>query len=280
MNLMSQLAIRQLLIDLTPPFALRWNGGDAFTSAFMNALSMSFPAGEQFFLDSVRAGLAKLPTEQQALYKDAVKGFIGQEATHRRLHSLYNRHLIDQGMVNHWEQRALKRIAIISHMDIRHSVAATAATEHYTAVFAHWLLSNEWFFNHADPRLKTLWLWHASEESEHRCTAFDIYRALDGNEEWRLRWMRRVTWFFMTDLLRQTVNNLWHDGSLFQLSTWKSAWKHLFAKGGLFRESFPLWRDYFKPDFHPSQHPDVLSQQWLQANDEAYSLVGQASTVH
>ena len=110
---MNPLIVRQLLIDLDTPFALRWNGGDAFASAFMNALSLSFPAGEQFFLDSVREGLKQLPADQQALFKDEVKGFIGQEATHRRLHTLYNRHLLDQGMVNHWEQRALKRIAIL-----------------------------------------------------------------------------------------------------------------------------------------------------------------------
>ena len=119
---MSQLVIRQLLIDLKTPFALRWNGGDAFTSAFMNALSMSFPVGEQFFLDAVREGLKQLPIEQQNHHKDEVKGFVGQEATHRKLHSLYNQHLMAQGMVNHWEKRALKRIAIMQTFDIRHSV--------------------------------------------------------------------------------------------------------------------------------------------------------------
>lgn len=274
---MSQLVIRQLLIDLKTPFALRWNGGDAFTSAFMNALSMSFPVGEQFFLDAVRESLRQLPIELQNHHKDEVKGFVGQEATHRKLHSLYNQHLMAQGMVNHWEKRALKRIAIMQTFDIRHSVAATAATEHYTAVFAHWLLANPHFLAHADERLKTLWLWHASEESEHRCTAFDIYKAMEGNEVWRLRWMRRVTWFFLTDLLRQTVNNLWHDRALFKLSTWRSAWRHLFANGGLFRESYAMWRDYFKPDFHPSQHPDTLSRAWLNTHENAYSLVGQAN---
>ena len=276
MNTMSQLTVRQLQIDLNTAFPLRWNG-DAFTSALMNALSLSFPVGEQFFLDSVRHGLAQLAADQQAVFKNEVKGFVGQEATHRRLHSLYNRHLMDQGMVNHWEQRAIKRIAKFSTMDIRHAVAATAANEHYTSVFAHWLLSNEWFFDKADPRLKTLWLWHASEESEHRCTAFDMYQALGGNEEWRLRWMRRVTWFFLTDLLRQTVNNLWHDGSLFKFSTWSSAWRHLFAKGGLFREGYSLWRDYFKPGFHPSHHPELLSQQWLQQHADSFTPVTQTA---
>ena len=70
---------------------------------------------------------------------------------------------------------------------------------------------------------------------------------------------------------------LWHDGSLFKLSTWSSAWRHLFAKGGLFRESFGLWRDYFKPGFHPSQHPDQLSKQWLQQHADAYTPVAQAA---
>ena len=274
---MSQLVIRQLLIDLKTPFELRWNGGDAFSSAFMNALSLSFPIGEQFFLDSVRQAHKQLPPEQQALLQAEVKGFVGQEATHRRLHALYNQHLTQQGMINHWEQRAARRIAKLNQMDIRHALAVTAATEHYTAVFAHWLLSHDTFFDQAEPRLKLLWLWHASEECEHRSTAFDMYLALGGNEEWRLRWMRRVSWFFLTDLLRQTLNNLWHDGSLFKISTWSSAWKHLFAKGGLFREGFSMWRDYFKPGFHPSDHPDRLSQQWLQQHANTYAPVTQTA---
>jgi predicted metal-dependent hydrolase len=51
---MTDLVVRKLLVDLTTPFAARWNGGDAFRSAFFNALSMSFPLGEQYFIDSVR----------------------------------------------------------------------------------------------------------------------------------------------------------------------------------------------------------------------------------
>ena len=49
---MTDLVIRKLLVDLNTPFPARWNGGDAFRSAFFNALSMSFPVGEQFFMDS------------------------------------------------------------------------------------------------------------------------------------------------------------------------------------------------------------------------------------
>jgi predicted metal-dependent hydrolase len=36
----SQLVVRRLLIDLDAPIDARWNGGDAFRSAFFNALSL------------------------------------------------------------------------------------------------------------------------------------------------------------------------------------------------------------------------------------------------
>jgi predicted metal-dependent hydrolase len=78
---MSQLLVRKLLIDLSAPFPANWCGGDAFKSAFFNALSMSFPVGEQFFIDSVRTGFKSLPESEQAKFKTEVQGFVGQEAT-------------------------------------------------------------------------------------------------------------------------------------------------------------------------------------------------------
>ncbi len=81
---MTQLVVRRLLIDLQPPLAARWNGGDAFRTAFFNALSMSFPVGEQYFIDSVRAGVKALPEAERERFAGEVQAFIGQEATHRR----------------------------------------------------------------------------------------------------------------------------------------------------------------------------------------------------
>ena len=51
---MTDVVVLRLLIYLETPVARHWNGGDAFRTAFFNALSFSFPAGEQFFIDSVR----------------------------------------------------------------------------------------------------------------------------------------------------------------------------------------------------------------------------------
>ena len=274
---MTELVVRRLLIDLETPFEARWCGGDAFASALFNALSMSFPAGEQYFIDSVREGLQALPDDQRAALADEVRGFIGQEATHRRIHALFNAQLERLGFDNWIERKTAERRAAHAGDGLRNRVAATAATEHFTAILAEWLLRNTQLMANAEPRLRTLWQWHSAEESEHRNTAFDMYKALGGNHLWRIRVFRYITATFLLDISRQTLRNLQHDGSLWRWSTWRGAWRLLFGADGLIRGNYRPWRAYFAPDFHPSQQPAELSARWLLDNGSQYKVVGQAT---
>lgn len=271
---MTDLTVRKLLIDLNAPFAQRWNGGDAFRTAFFNALSMSFPQGEQYFMDSVRAGFKTLSPDAQAALASEVQGFVGQEATHRRIHALFNGHLQKMGFRNQIEARSALRTQKNAHRDVRIHVAATAATEHLTALFAEWMLQHPHALEGAEDRLKTLWLWHSAEESEHRSTAFDIYLATGGNYEWRIRIFKYITTVFLYELMRQTVLNLWHDGSLFQWRTWRSGAQLLLSKNGLFRGNYQQWKAYKAPDFHPRQQDDQLSRNWLRDNSDRFVPVG------
>ena len=75
------------------------------------------------------------------------------------------------------------------------------------------------------------------------------------------------------DVMRLTVRNLWLDGSLFQWSTWRSAWRLLLAKDGLYRSKVSMWRDYLRPDFHPEQHDASNSQAWLRENTRFFTPV-------
>lgn len=274
---MTDLTVRKLLIDLNTPFAARWNGQDAFRSAFFNALSMSFPVGEQYFMDSVRAGLKALPEEARQPLAAEVQGFVGQEATHRRIHALFNGHLQRQGFDNELERRAARRIQANAHRDVRLHVAATAATEHLTAIFAEWMPRHPQVLDGAEPRLQTLWLWHSAEESEHRSTAFDIYTALQGGHSWRIRLFHYITITFLADVTRQTIRNLWHDKALFKWSTWRSGWDVLLSQDGMFRGNYAQWRAYKAPDFHPRQQDGSLSEQWLLNNRDQFTPVGQAA---
>lgn len=271
---MTDLVVRRLLVDMEAPIERHWCAGDAFRTALFNALSMSFPVGEQFFIDSVRGGFKALPAEQQEKFKADVQGFIGQEATHRRLHSLYNAHLDKLGLVNAWEPRARERLKQMEGANIRHWLAITAANEHFTAILADFMLQNPDLLGDRDPRLATLWLWHSAEESEHKSIAFDLYQALGGSHEWRITWFRRITTIFLIDTLRQTVNNLRHDGTLWKWSTWKSAASYLFGRRGLVRLTYKPWRAYLRRDFHPAQQDSSASERWLVENANQYTPVG------
>ncbi|MFO1268825.1 MAG: metal-dependent hydrolase [Rubrivivax sp.] len=260
--------VRRLQIDLETPIERHWCGGDAFRTALFNALSMSFPAGEQIFIDSVRKGVAALPEAARAAFATEVQGFIGQEATHRRIHERFNAQLATQGLVNRWDGRILARRKRLLEpvAEPRAWVGVTAATEHWTAIFAQHLLANPWLLEGAEPRLAALWQWHSAEELEHRSTAFDLYRALGGNELWRKRLFRIVSFNFVVDTTRQTVNNLWRDGTLFKPSTWASAWRTLFGREGLVRRGFAPWRAYLRAGFHPLQGDGSAGARWLGEN--------------
>src|SRR3954469_20886413 len=148
-----RLPIRRLRVDLARGFPKLWNGGDAFRTHYLNALSMSFPVGEQFFIDSVRKGGAMLPPEQQAAWADEVRGFVGQEATHRFLHAQFNAELERQGLKNHWQHWAEWRIVHGQHLHPVNHVAVTAAYEHFTAVLATGVLTHPEWLAGASPDL-------------------------------------------------------------------------------------------------------------------------------
>lgn len=270
---MSNLTVRQLLVDLSQAPQRHWCAGDAFQTAWFNALSMSFPIGEQFFIDSLRAGVAMLPPDEREELKSEIQGFVAQEATHRQIHKRFNDHLLASGMRNGWEARIVRRLGYIKKLSPKHHVAITAAYEHFTAVMSAWILKHPERLEGTEERYKRMWLWHASEEIEHKDVAFDLFQRIDGRDKVRRRWMARVTLIFFVDAFLQTLSNLRRDGTLWRWSTWRSAWRLLMGEHGLFTESYPLWKDYFRPDFHPSQHSELGQDSWLKNNTDAFRVV-------
>ena len=271
------LLVRKLDIDLSQGFSRHWHSQDAFLSMYFNALSMSFPEGEQFFIDSVRGALPLLPDlpEHQAL-RETISQFIGQEATHRQLHHLYNTHLEKQCLVNRWQHWTRRRISIAKKLNLHplSLLAVTAAYEHCTAVFADGTLRYSDWFEGAEPHMQMLWRWHAAEETEHKAVAFDLYRTLGGSNLRRCAWYVHVLLLFTLEASRQTLLNLWRDKSLFHVSTLGSALKFMLGrKGSLWRCTRPLLQ-YFKPSFHPNDHDNrTLAEGWLTAHTASWRSV-------
>jgi predicted metal-dependent hydrolase len=269
-----RLPIRRLRVDLSRGFPRLWCGGDAFRTHYMNALSMSFPVGEQFFIDAVKKGVTLLPPEQQAHWAEEVRGFVGQEATHRFIHGQFNSELERQGLKNHWQRWAAWRIKNGEHLHPINHVAVTAAYEHFTAVMATGLLTHDKWLDGAPPELALLWRWHAVEESEHKTVAFDLYRAMGGSERRRILWFVYIGLQFLVESSVQTCINLWRAGLWWQPRTWWGAARYLFGRGGVWGASLvPLLR-YLRPGFHPAQLGDAAEMaRWLEDQREAYTIV-------
>jgi hypothetical protein len=263
---MSELIVRKLEIDLSQGFGRHWLGGDAYRTALFNALSMSFPIGEQMFIDSLRA----VPADQltDPLLAAQVRDFIGQEASHRFVHEQYNAHLVRQGFTYVRGPVLAARIAKVSTLPVRFRVAITCALEHYTAMLADGLLRHDRWLDGAEPHMRILWEWHAAEETEHKAVAFDACRAIGGSYVPRVLLYLHVSVMFWIDTFIQTTHNLRRDGTLWKASTWKSGLRTWFGRQGLAWHFLKPSLAYFRPSFHPWQHANgKLAEQWLARND-------------
>lgn len=130
---------RDLRFDLPVERAKDWHAQGSHVTHFFNALSLLFPAGERFFMDSVRHYRDRI---DDPVLKKQVLGFIGQEAMHTREHVEYNELL----QANRMPARKLdQRVWIVLGYVKRTfpqalQLAHTVAAEHYTAMLADWIL--------------------------------------------------------------------------------------------------------------------------------------------
>jgi predicted metal-dependent hydrolase len=150
-----------------------WFGGDPVATAVVNALHVLFPAGERFFLRSVRHYLPRIDEPE---LRKSVTGFFGQEGSHAAAHESLVPLLDAQGyeasrFLATYEKIAYGFVERIAPPALR--LATTAAVEHFTAVFAHEALGTD-LLEGVEPRMRRLLAWHAVEELEHKAVAFDV----------------------------------------------------------------------------------------------------------
>ena len=176
--------------DTVPEY---WLGGNAGLTHFMTALSALFPAGEKFFIDSVRAVRYHPMLKDNADLQKEISAFIGQEAMHTHEHVGFNAsaqkfgHDVD-ALERHTDTviqttrkfmaKLAKPIGITQEMV---DLTTTTALEHFTATIASQLLSNSHIQElMTDDTMKTMWLWHAIEENEHKAVAYDVFKGVFG----------------------------------------------------------------------------------------------------
>jgi predicted metal-dependent hydrolase len=238
--------------------------GDPVFSHFLSALSAAFPKGEDFFVHAVRNFRDAIADDPDL--RRRVKGFIGQEAMHGREHRAFNERLAELGYPTKKQDAALHAIAKrLQRLPKKLQVSVTAASEHFTTVLAHSVLTDEQtrdvLFPSDDARL--LIEWHALEELEHKDVAFDVFDRVSGSYVIRAAGLGTAALTFGVVVLGGYASAVGRD------------WKHVGLRGlrhhvrMLGRQRLIGWHTlgellvYLRPGFHPRDiDTDDLVAQW------------------
>jgi predicted metal-dependent hydrolase len=237
--------------------------GDLVLSHVVAVLSAMFPAGEDFFVRSVRHYADRLTDPE---LKQQVAGFVGQETTHGREHRALNERLQEMGYPTRRIDRMVARDARTADKRFpgRVRLAITAALEHYTASLAETLLTDERAYELLGAsEVRSMLLWHALEESEHKAVAFDVYRAVGGTEKMRIRVMRAVTFSFLFGSVTQSIVSMLGDRATYNPRILFPSLARLPSSPFLSKEMRQRIRAYNKPGFHPNDHDNTeLVAKW------------------
>lgn len=246
-----------------------WFAGSRAATHISNGVNLLFPAGERFFVRSVRHYLDRISPELGA----QVKGFCGQEGRHAQAHERLFETLRAQGfdidsILRLYERIAYGLIERAASPSLRLSV--TVALEHFTALMAEDALTFD-ALAEAEPEIRRLLEWHAVEELEHKAVAFDVLAAVAPSYWLRAAGMSiaAVTlagfWLYASgELMKQ-------DGSSLRESKKELEELRRLAKAeGDHRAAEPIGerifvrgiREYLKPGFHPMQrdHSELIAR--------------------
>lgn len=230
-----------------------WNDGDPVLTRFFDALSVHFPDGERFFIQSVRHYQNRVTDLK---LKEDIRNFFWQEAQHGIVHDRYNAVMAAQG-VN--VDKIIMRLKIAirlfqTHLSPKHQLALTAAFEHITATLGEGFMEGEGeMFRHAHPIMRAMYMWHGVEEVEHKAVAFDVYETAAGGGYFT----RVAALIGGTAVVHMVVGSVaWHmlkvDGMNRRPLLIAKGLYRLYGPRGLLTRLVPRYLDWFRPGFHPT----------------------------
>ena len=240
-----------------------WLAGSVVATHIANGLNLVFPAGERFFVRSVKHYFSQIRDPD---LRARCRGFFGQESSHGREHERMFSILEEQGFelqawLKWYERVAFEGLEPRFPPAMRLSV--TVALEHFTATLAERGLSTD-ALDAAHPTVRKLLRWHAAEEIEHKSVAFDVLQEVDGRY-----------WVRIAGLVLATAGLMYF---------WRSATRMLLAQEHLPAQQVKAERkaarargqnldflrrgilSYLRPGFHPDRHDNYhLARDYLRS---------------
>lgn len=246
-----------------------WLHGNLVLTNIANGLNLLFPAGERFFIRSVKHYLDRI---EDPVLQARVKAFFGQEGRHGYEHERYNRILEKQGydvsrFLNLYERVAFGIFEPALPPILR--LSTTVALEHFTATLAQSALTTP-FLDGAHPLMAQLLRWHAAEEIEHKSVAFDVLKTVDPRYSVRIAGLvvalgQLLGWW----VVASTMLAMQHDLSREERKRLRAEAERVRAANEA-NERFQLFKraviEYLRPSFHPDDRDDYhLARRYLES---------------
>ncbi len=235
-----------------------WYEDNAVLTAFMAALSSTFPPGEREFVRSVLHYREQLDGE----LLEQVRAFAAQEGHHARQHNQWIDSLgFDaKGCAEHLEAE-IEEFRKTTPDDIL--LAATVCAEHITAIMAHFLLTHDEVVAGLPDAVRQLILWHAVEEIEHKAVAMDVYDKVSGDRD-KLRKTFVVQTVMFTTTIGRYMGHMLREAEYTPTPReWLGAARFFLGPRGLIPSIASSYLSFYRRDFHPWDHDDRhLIEQW------------------
>ena len=269
---------RDLHFKLKPSSVRNWHAQGPYVTHFANAMSIFFPEGERFFIHTVRHYRDRITDPE---LKKAVAAFIGQEAMHGREHDEHNRLLTKAGLPADELEKQVRWFLDVLEQRLPPSaqLSVTIAQEHFTAIMSQLVLTDPRILAGADARLRTMWRWHALEETEHKAVAFDVYETVMGRgvKAYALRSASLVltTLGFMSLVFYYQQRLIQADRRMPRWQGLGRFFNFMFVSPALLPKLALPWLSYLRPGFHPWDHDNqhlLKEVETLMAETQRYAL--------
>lgn len=253
------MTVRQIKLDFGSPSesSLNWYDNNPALTEFFHALSATFPAGETFFVKSVINFRDHLKAAHRELWSQ-VQLFLKQESAHSAIHDQWNARIAEENPSHPMlteEKSVEKHVKALRRMlSPLSQLAITACLEHWTSGLSFVLLGSkggQHMRDRSKEPYRSLWVWHALEELEHKKVAFDVYQAMGGGYLRRTAMMLVVSPVFMA----RVAFVWWKFCRSRDLPIVKSSIDFLLFQlwsPGIISRFVPYWLTWFRPNFHPA----------------------------
>lgn len=228
-----------------------WYDGKPLSTQLLNAYTLLIPEGEQFVIRTCAPYLQQASLE----LRDELRKLFFQEGQHSREHGRVLKAMHADGLSLDSVRKPMEWIfyRVLEPSSPRKLRLATAAAiEHHNAVIATYFLNQALLRGIRSGELCRLFLWHFSEEIEHKETAFKLLQSV--SRSWPLRALGLIVSLgtFMLSLVLGMLLLALKTGSVLAGGFWSEFYIHCCSRGGLLAAIVKESMRYLRPGFIPS----------------------------